>query len=145
MPVIPRLTFDEAVLAALTAGMPADTPGDYCQAPPNVTDGAGRINRKHWVLRPLPSGVTEVSLDDPHAIVRLEYQLDANGSNARQSQWVADRLRAAWIAETGGTWTYPLGSVDEYVVDRTVALFGGPNSDAPGAYSTIDNLYLVVN
>ena len=142
-----RLPWDDAVLAMLTARLNTvhGKVGGMINAPAGVIGQDGRVTREHWILRPVPNGAVEVSLDDPLAIVELEYQFDAVGPTWRTSAWLADKAREVWLAKTGGSWTYPVESEAGYVVDRSVSLVGGTNSDAPGAYMTQDSYYLVVN
>lgn len=145
-----RVRITDAVEVALTTALNPSPPAvpypvGTVNAPPGITDGAGKVNKPHAIIQPIPSGTISGDLDEPDGMPTLEYQVTYIGLNRKQAEWMADEGRDVMIERTaGGQFMHGITPVGSYVVDRSVALYGGVTSEVPGTYTVVDSYYLVV-
>lgn len=145
-----RVRITDAFEAMLVAGFnPAPPAVPYpvgtVNAPPGITDGAGKVNKPHVIIHPIPSGTISGDLDDPDGMPTLEYQVTYIGLNRKQAEWMASTGQEIITGRTvGGQFMHGITPVEGYVVDRSVALNGGVTSEVPGTYTVVDSYYLVV-
>jgi hypothetical protein len=138
-----RLRVTDAFEVMMKAGL--EDPGAVAVPPPNVTDAAGKIRIPHWIIYPVPSAGGESSFSDPFELVNFEYQVTYVGTTRKQAEWLADAGRAVVVSRTpSGGWTHSLSLSVGYCADRSVSLFGGVATDAPGAFTVVDSYNLVV-
>jgi hypothetical protein len=144
----------DAVEATLVAGFAAQAaaanrapdPVGIVNAPPNVTDGAGRPTRLYYVVYPVATASGEPSMSDWYETVDLEYQIRAVGLTRKQAEWGDEQARLIMVGRSAsGAFTYPMTPQGSgYIVDRRVALFGAVSSDAPGTYEVNSSYYVSV-
>jgi len=131
---------------ALAANRPADPVG-VVNAPQNVTDAAGRPTRLYYVLFPIAGASGESSTRDPYELVTVEFQLRAVALNRKQAEWASEQARIVMVGRTtSGGFAFPMTPQGSgFVVDRSVALFGGVTSDAPGTFEVNDSFYVTAS